>query len=282
MRRVQRSSAAAVLLAAAILVGHASLPRRADAQFGSLFSNLNLVDQRQEAELASRLAREVESQKPLLRDPEVQEYIVEIGDRLIRSLRRPEFRYRFRVVADRAVNAFGIGGGFIYVNAGLIATADTEGEVVAVLAHEIGHQVQRHVAKQISRQTVFQNLARLAIGQNAGQWINLAAGLGVTTGQAYFGREAEREADSVMVSLMPAAGYDPREALAMFAKLRSIQGSNPNLVSSIFSSHPPTSERSENVRREIAKVSRRRNLTRDSRAFQNIRARIVAAMGRRR
>jgi hypothetical protein len=110
------------------------------------------------------------------------------------------------------VNAFGIGGGRIYVNAGLLAEADREGEVAAVLAHEIGHQVRRHVAKQISRQTVFDNLARVAVGSNASQWINLATGLGITTGHGPRGRASDGDG-----GFMPRAGYDPREAIAIFA-----------------------------------------------------------------
>src|SRR5262249_26467123 len=145
----------------------AGVPRvGAQGVFGSFFSNLNIVSKEQEAEIGQRLAQEVESKTPMFRDRETEDFVADVGERLVRALRRPDFRYRFRVVADRAVNAFGIGGGYIYLNAGTIAAADTEGEVAAVLAHEIGHQVKRHVAKQISRQTVFENLARLAVGQN--------------------------------------------------------------------------------------------------------------------
>jgi predicted Zn-dependent protease len=121
----------------------------------------------------------------------------------------------------------------------------------------------------------------LAVGPNASQWIDLAASLGVTTGQAYFGREAEREADSVMVSLLPAAGYDPREALAMFAKLRQIQGSDPGMVATIFSSHPPTAERSDNVRRAIASLRPSPNLQHDSSRFHQVRDRVLSRISRR-
>jgi len=223
-------------LAALLVCGTLPAPA-ADGLLGSLFSDLNLVSTQQEAEISQQLARNIESKTPLVRDPEVGDYVQDLGTRLVGALSRPDFRYQFRVVADRAVNAFGIGGGRIYVNAGLIAVADNEGELAAVLAHEIGHQVRRHVAKQISRQAVFENLARFALGSNSSQWVNLAASLGVTTGEAYFGRAAEREADRVMVDLMPAAGYDPHEALAMFAKLRAIEGRDPGMVAEIFSSH---------------------------------------------
>ena len=244
---------------------------------GWLFSDLNLVGTEQESEIAQQLSREVESQQPLLRSGEVQAYVSDLGKTLVGALRRAEFRYRFRVVSDPSVNAFGIGGGYIYVNSGLIAAADTEGQVAAVLAHEIGHQVRRHVAKQMSRQTVFETFARAAVGSHASQWIDLATGLGITTGQLYFGREAEREADSVMVELMPRAGYDPREALAMFAKLRAIQGSDPGAVATIFSSHPPTRERSQEVEQQIARARLPGGLIRDSRRFQEIHRRLVGA-----
>jgi predicted Zn-dependent protease len=251
---------------------------RGDASglFNWLFSDLNLVSVEQEAEISQHLARDIESKQPMVRDPEIEEYVSDLGERLVGVLRRPDFRYRFLVVRDRTVNAFGIGGGRIYVNAGLLAAADTEGQVAAVLAHEVGHQVRRHVAKQMSRQAVFENLARVAVGSQASQWINLAAGLGITTGQLYFGREAEREADSVMVDLLPRAGYDPREALAMFAKLRAIEGRDPGAVATLLSSHPPTQERSESLRQAIARRSLPGNLIRDSRRFQEVHRRILS------
>jgi predicted Zn-dependent protease len=258
-------------------------PARADATdwLGGLFSDLNLVSVQQESEIAQQLAGEVESKQRIARDPEIQDYVRDLGERLVGAIGRPQFRYRFRVVADPGVNAFGIGGGRIYVNAGLIAAADREGEVAAVLAHEIGHQVRRHVAKQISRQAVFDNLARVAIGSNASQWINLAAGLGITTGQLYFGREAEREADAVMVDLMPRAGYDPREAIAIFTKLRALEGSDPGRVAELLSSHPPTREREEAIRRAIEGQRLAAGLVRDSARFRDVRRHLVEQMSAR-
>lgn len=271
----------AALLLLLFLLLPASASADASGLFGWLFSDLNLVSVQQEAEISQQFARDVESKEPLLRDSTVERYVSDLGQRLVGALSHPDFRYRFRVVSDPGVNAFGVGGGYIYVNTGLLAAADTEGEVAAVLAHEIGHQARRHVAKQISRQTLFQTLARAAVGSNASQWVDLAAGLGITTGQLYFGRGAEREADTVMVALLPQAGYDPREALAMFAKLKAIEGRDPGLVSTIFSSHPPTAERSENIRREISRLRLPSGLIRDSQQFQEIHRRLSGEASRR-
>ena len=248
---------------------------------GWLFSDLNLVSVEQEAQISQQIAGEVESKERMVRDPVIEAYVQDLGDRLVAAAGRSPFHYRFHVVADRGVNAFGIGGGRIYVNAGLLAEADREGEVAAVLAHEIGHQVRRHVAKQLSRQAVFDNIARVAVGSNASQWTNLAAGLGITTGQLYFGREAEREADAVMVDLMPRAGYDPRDAIAIFAKLRAIEGRDPGLVAELFSSHPPTREREESIREAVARERLPQGLIRDSARFQDVRRRVLEAMPRR-
>jgi predicted Zn-dependent protease len=157
------------------------------------------------------------------------------------------------------------------VNTGLLAAARTEGELAAVIAHEMGHQVKRHVAKAISRDTMFRSLAAFAVGGNASQWVQLAAALGVTTGQLHFGREAERQADRVMVELMLAAGYDPRQALAMFDTIRRVQGRGGG---GMFSSHPPTQERAQNVRKLIDQRGLGGRLATDSRRFHEIKSRL--------
>jgi beta-barrel assembly-enhancing protease len=279
---IRRRNRAAVAVLACVLLWIPP-PARGDASglFNWLFSDLNLVSVEQEAEISRELARDVESKQPIVRDREIEEYVSDLGERLVAVLRRPDFRYRFLVVGDRTVNAFGIGGGHIYANAGLLAAADTEGQVAAVLAHEIGHQARRHVAKQMSRQAVFEGLARVAVGPHASQWINLATGLGVTSGQLYFGREAEREADSVMVDLLPRAGYDPREALAIFAKLRAIEGRDPGAVATLLSSHPPTRERIEMIEQAIARQHLPSNLIRDSRRFQEVHHRVLSEVSAR-
>ena len=237
-------------------------------------SGVNFLSATQESEVAATFADEVASTQRLLRDPEVEDYVSDLGQSLVGTLREPEFRYTFAVVEDDAINAFNIGGGYVFVHSGLLKEADTEGQVASVLAHEMGHQVKRHVAKAISRQQLFQVLAQVAVGANANQWLQLAANLGLTTGELYFGREAEREADSVMVELMLRAGYDPREALGLFGKLRALEKSEPGTVAKIFSSHPPTSERLAFVEAEIDKRSLPSDLIRDSRRFQQVKQRL--------
>ena len=237
-------------------------------------ANVNFLSVEQERQVSAQFAAEVEKKQPVVRDSVIAGYVEEIGRRLAGELRDPEFRYTFRAVDDSSVNAFNIGGGYVYVHTGLLAGAGTEGQLASVLAHEIGHQVRRHVAKAISREQLFQTLAAVAVGPNSSQWLQLGAGLGLLTGQMHFGREAERDADEVMVTLMTRAGYDPNEALAMFEKLKSLDGSSPGKVAVLFSSHPPTTERIENVRRQIARLSLSPDLVRDSRRFHEVQSRL--------
>ncbi len=237
-------------------------------------SNVNFVDVAQERQVGAEFARDVESKQRVIADPAIAEYVSALGARLVAAISRPDFSYTFRVIDDPTVNAFNIGGGWIYVHSGLLKAADSEGQLASVLSHEMGHQIHRHVAKAISREQLFQTLAALAVGPNASQWVQLGASLGLTTGQAYFGREAERQADAEMIPLMVSAQYDPREALRMFEKLKQIDQNDPGRVGVLFSSHPPTSERIKNVEAEIAATRLPANLYRDSRKFQEVRRRL--------
>lgn len=244
------------------------------AQLVAPVANVNFLAPAQEREIADQFAAQVQKQQPVVTDAVLTAYLQKLGDRLEQGLPRPEFDYQFRLVRDEAVNAFNIGGGYVYVHTGLLKTADTEGQLVSVLAHEMGHQVHRHVAKAISRDQLFNTLAQVAVGSNASQWLALGANLGITTGQLYFGREAERQADDTMVALMVQTLYDPNEALAMFAKLEGLDQSQPSRVAMLFSSHPPTGERIENVRRAIAAAKLPANLYRDSSSFHEAKKRL--------
>src|SRR5687768_14637316 len=108
----------------------------------SFFSDFNFVSPQQEAQVSTTLAQEVEKKHPFVRDPAVRQYVNAVVGRLASALGEQPCRYRFKVVANREVNAFNIGGGRIYVHSGLLEQAGSEAEFASVLAHEIGHQVQ--------------------------------------------------------------------------------------------------------------------------------------------
>ena len=92
---------------------------------------------------ASRPRRKRGQQLPIMRDDEVTSYVEDIGRRLVAVIppgfQHPEFRYTFKVVNVRDINAFALPGGPMFVNRGMIEAAKTEGEVAGVMAHELSH-----------------------------------------------------------------------------------------------------------------------------------------------
>src|SRR5215203_3192366 len=105
--------------------------------------------------LGRQAAQEAESQFPLLRDEQVQDYVERVGSRLVSSIpsqfQHPEFQYFFKVVNARDINAFALPGGPMYVNRGMIEAARSEGEMAGVMAHEISHVALRHGTAQATK-----------------------------------------------------------------------------------------------------------------------------------
>ena len=111
------------------------------------------VSQDEEVELGRRNAEQVESQLPLVRDQIASNYVQALGVSIARTTTRQDLDWRFRIVDSRQINAFALPGGFIYVNRGLIERAEHLDELAGALAHEVGHVVLRHAARQIEKQT---------------------------------------------------------------------------------------------------------------------------------
>ncbi|HEX6973088.1 MAG TPA: M48 family metalloprotease, partial [Vicinamibacterales bacterium] len=126
----------------------------------------NKYDVKEDVQLGREAAAEVEKQLPLLRDDNIQSYVENIGQRLVGAipgnLQHSEFRYTFKVVNVREINAFALPGGPMYINRGMMEAAKTEGEIAGVMAHELSHVALRHGTAQATKSTPF------AIGQMAG------------------------------------------------------------------------------------------------------------------
>lgn len=182
-------------------------------------------------------------------------YVDQVGNRLARVSEMPGLSFRFTVLNDQAPNAFALPGGYVYITRGLLALVDTEAELAAVLAHEIGHVVARHPAQRYSHaQTANLGLTLLGVlggamgaPSGAGQILSMGA-------QGYiqgYSRDQEMEADRLSVRYLTRAGYAPRAAASMFTKLEAqtrleaeISG-NPEAAESFsfLSSHPRTRDR---------------------------------------
>src|SRR5262245_62820348 len=115
--------------------------------------NWNFTSLEKEIALGRSLATEVEKHVKLISDPEVTEYVSRVGQNIVRNS-DAKVPFTIKVIDSEEINAFALPGGFLYVNSGLITTADEESEVAGVLAHEIAHVAARHGTEQQAKATI--------------------------------------------------------------------------------------------------------------------------------
>jgi Zn-dependent protease with chaperone function len=231
-----------------------------------------------DVELGRQAAQQVERQLPRLSDRDVQDYVERIGERLAESIpaeyQHPEFRYTYTVVDVRDVNAFALPGGFTFVNRGLIETAQNEAQLAGVIAHEISHVALRHGTAQAAKAQKYQygsiagQILGAVIGGGLGQAVGGLSQVGVGVAFLKFGREYERQADTLGAQIMANAGYDPRELANMFRILeRQGGGGGPEFLSD----HPNPGNRYDAINRE-AQMLRVTNPVRRTGDFSNVQA----------
>src|SRR5437763_5072837 len=234
----------------------------------------------QDVKLGRQAAAEAEQQLPILHDDLLTSYVAGLGRRLAAAipagLRHPEFRYSFKVVNAREINAFALPGGPTYVNRGMIEAAGNEGEVAGVMAHELSHVALRDGTAQASKATKYEigalagQILGALIGGNVGTVVAEGSRFGLGAAFLRFSREYERQADIEGAQIMARAGYDPREMANMFRTIEQRGGANgPEWLSD----HPNPGNRIEYISRE-ARALRVQNPIRDSGAFQQVQARL--------
>lgn len=214
-----------------------------------------------ERQLGDRIIRELYRDPDYLEDAVLDEYILQLWTPLVdaaaaRGELSPELRERFawRILLgkDRSVNAFALPGGYLGVHLGLIAVVTSRDELASVLAHELSHVTQRHIARQMEAQGRMTPwvIGSLILGALAASKSPQATQALVVGGQAAaaqsqlsYSRDMEREADRIGFGVLSEAGYDPRGFVTMFGKLQQAAGVNDNGSYPYLRSHPLTTER---------------------------------------
>ena len=216
-------AAALVLLALAPIVGaQVALPEIGDPSRRALSST-------EEYALGDAFLREIRVHLTLLDDLEIESYVGAMGDALVAAGESQEQRFRFYVVDSPRINAFAGPGGIIAVNTGLIALTRNESELASVVAHEIAHVTQRHLARafEVAERTnplaIAGLLAALVLASQNPE-MGQAAVASVLAGSIQkgldFTRQNEQEADRVGTALLARAGYDPRAMPTFFERLQ--------------------------------------------------------------
>ncbi|MDX6383359.1 MAG: hypothetical protein QOK48_932 [Blastocatellia bacterium] len=261
----------ATLMAAAILL----MPLSVFAQTRIVLHS-NKYKLSDDVKLGRQAAAEADKQFPMLRDAEVNAYVERVGQRLVASIpaefQHPEFRYYFKVVNARDINAFALPGGPMYVNRGMIEAARTEGEMAGVMAHELSHVALRHGTAQATKAGKYQLGAGIAgvLGTILG-----GPGLGQVAQAPFaltflkYSREYETEADILGARIMADAGYDPRDLANMFRTIEAQGGGGGGFLSD----HPSPANRYARINQE-AQLLRVNNSVRDTREFLAIKERL--------
>lgn len=234
----------------------------------------------EEAEIGNAYAAEVLQQVRLVEDPAAQTALDRLGEELAARADSTGRRYTFYLVDSPEVNAFAIPGGHIFVNRGLIRSADQLAELAGVLGHEIAHVTERHGLEQVEkrqRANLLVTLLYWLLDRQPGALEQVAIEGGGAAIFAKYGRDAEREADGHAVRTLARAGYDPEGVATFFEELLREQRRNPGRIDQWFASHPTSQERVQNTRamiRQLGPLDRSR-LVRDNAEYQRFRARVV-------
>ena len=231
-----------------------------------------------ERALGRETMRSARAQGAVLDDPEVNDYLQTLGQRLVAADPTINEKFEFFAVGASEINAFALPGGHVGVNTGLILAAQSESELASVLAHEISHVSQHHIARQYAAQTRagYASLAAMLLAIIAGGRgdVAIAAITGTNAAQAQaainYTREHEHEADRVGFTLLERAGFDPRAMASFFERLqqqtRVLDGNAPVWLRT----HPLTQTRiAEAQDRAFDKTYRQ---VPDSQEFQMVRA----------
>lgn len=206
-----------------------------------------VVSDEQEKQLGIQFRQELEQKEKVryVQDPQVTGFVKEITDRILPLAQRdrPGVAWTVTVIDDpRTVNAFATPGGFLYVYSGLLLAASNPSEVAGVLAHEAGHVVARHSARQMVDAFGLQAVLSMALGQNPGLAQQLAAGVAGKGLMLANSRGDETEADEYGARYASQAGYDPMGLVTFFQKLQKQEGGSSQLLA-FLSDHPATPDR---------------------------------------
>jgi predicted Zn-dependent protease len=206
-----------------------------------------------EIRMGKSYAMQLEKSVKFINDPTVTEYVNRIAQNLVKNS-DAKVPFTIKVIDSDEVNAMALPGGFMYVNSGLILTADDEAEMAGVIAHEISHVAAHHAVREQTRMNYAQlgTIPLIFIGGWTGYGIYEAAQIGIPLTFLTFSRGFEAQADFLGVQYMYRAGYDPQAFVTIFEKLENLEKTKPNLISKAFSSHPQTPDRIEATQKEIA------------------------------
>lgn len=215
----------------------------------------------EEKKLGQEFMLQIREQRVMLDDLIIQEYLNNLGNRLVSHADASLHDFNFFMIRDNAINAFAMPGGYIGINAGLLTASADEGELAAVLAHEISHVTQRHLARRYQHVQSLRGpalaamIAAVLVGGDAGRAAFAVAGAGVTQANINYTRKNEYEADRVGIDLLARSGFDPDNMATVFEKMQSKSRLYGGTLPEFLSTHPVFVSRIADARARAARYN---------------------------
>ena len=227
-----------------------------------------VLSKTEEAKIGRAIMQQIRASGTFVEDPQVNEYINEIGHRLSAQANSGEYKFSFFVINDNSINAFALPGGYIGVHTGLLLATRNEDELASVLAHEIAHVTQRHIARAVhagQRQSILSTAIMLGaiIAGAAGAGSDAVQGaMAVAQGaqaqqQINFTRANEYEADRIGISALAQAGFNPHGMASFFEVISKKTALSASKIPEFLKTHPITSARISEARNRAKAYSNR-------------------------
>ena len=274
--RSRLASAGCILLCLSLL----AVPEAA-AQRTALKPGWNKFSPQEDINLGKRAAGDAEKHLPLCNAPKVDAYLTQLGTRLAQKLPTGgvQYPFEFHCVNDKAINAFALPGGYVFVSRGAMEVSDNEAQLAGVMAHELSHVALRHGTNQATKAMLAETglgIFGAVFGDTTGGALLTQLGSFTAGGVLLrYSRTAESQADVMGTQVLYDAGYDPRAMAQFFEKLEAeTKGKNPP---EFFSDHPNPEHRVERVDEEVEKLGGPLpNARSDSAEFESIKREVLA------
>jgi predicted Zn-dependent protease len=285
-------------------------PRREDAKkmakydvarIGSrgIGHGFNMYSLQRERQLGESLAAAFDRGSRIVTDPALNDYVNSVAQRLVRNS-DAEVPFTVRLIDSSEIpRAYGLPGGFLYIDSALIFAAESEAELAGVIAHEIAHVAARHATRALTRKNLYSLTGTLSLLTGpVGIILEDAGGVAGPLSVKKFSRDSEYEADLLGIEYAYSAGYDPEALLAALEKLHAMEVERSAAFAKIpgyhlamkmpfhkqiirgFSNYPLTEERIRRLQTEIATfLPDRKEYIVDTNEFQDIKARLLSLRG---
>jgi len=276
-RRARAGTACGALLACTLWA-----PALADTELPDIGNPVDQVlSPQDEAVIGRDMFARARLRMNLNEDPQIAGYIDRLGNRLTRQVAgKPVGGYTFFVVHNPRINAFAAPGGYIGINSGLFLRAGNESQLAGVMAHEIAHVSQRHIARAFAARsrnqykTIAAVVAGLLLGGQAGQ---AAVATGIASDaqrQINYTRSNEYEADRIGIRILAAAGYEPQGMAGFFDILLQESSVSAQAVPEYLRTHPLSANRVAEANARAQQLGNDPTLRSDSLEFQLMKARL--------